>query len=214
MRSPCRLYILRINLWIPEPIFMWLCMYIMASEPFATAYFMNPSHQSVCVSPPSFLGNSSINAFPRQQNIVGCVGFCAVRVVSEEPLVIVMLPLYHFIITCAVSGHILGLFSFETFLLHRSSRVLHVSCTFLLSHRGQICGTAESHCIFHLIWITLASKMQLSRAVCYSSPNPPPPKATERILFSSANKSCIIDVKNEILLHCTCSAVALLCHNY
>jgi hypothetical protein len=32
-----------------EPIFMKLGMYIMAPEPFSTAYFINPSHQSVCV---------------------------------------------------------------------------------------------------------------------------------------------------------------------
>jgi hypothetical protein len=86
----------------------FVCTYIMAPEPFPTAYFINPSHQSVCVSPPSFLGNSSINAFPRKRNIVGCVGFFAVRVVSEEPLVIVMLPFYHFIITCAVSWPYFG----------------------------------------------------------------------------------------------------------
>jgi hypothetical protein len=36
-----------------EPIFMKLGMYFMAPEPISTAYFINPSHQSVsvCVSP-------------------------------------------------------------------------------------------------------------------------------------------------------------------
>jgi hypothetical protein len=32
-----------------EPIFMKLGMYIMAPEPIPTAYFINPSHQSVCL---------------------------------------------------------------------------------------------------------------------------------------------------------------------
>jgi hypothetical protein len=31
------------------PVFMKLCMYIMASEPISTSYFINPSHQSVCL---------------------------------------------------------------------------------------------------------------------------------------------------------------------
>jgi hypothetical protein len=38
-----------INLWMPEPIFMKLGMYITAPEPISTAYFINPSHQSVCL---------------------------------------------------------------------------------------------------------------------------------------------------------------------
>jgi hypothetical protein len=59
-------------------------------------------------------------------------------------------------------------------------RVLHVSCTFILSHRAQCCGTTESHCVFHSIWIALVSKIQLSRAVRYSRLYLPP-KATERI---------------------------------
>jgi hypothetical protein len=36
---------------MPEPIFMKLGMHIMAPEPISVAYFINPSHQSVCVSP-------------------------------------------------------------------------------------------------------------------------------------------------------------------
>jgi hypothetical protein len=32
---------------MPEPIFMKLGMYIKAPEPISTAYFINPSHQSV-----------------------------------------------------------------------------------------------------------------------------------------------------------------------
>jgi hypothetical protein len=36
-----------INFWIPDSIFMKLCMYIMAHEPISVAHFINPSHQSV-----------------------------------------------------------------------------------------------------------------------------------------------------------------------
>jgi hypothetical protein len=32
-----------------EPIFMKLGMYIMAPKPISAAYFINPSHQSVCL---------------------------------------------------------------------------------------------------------------------------------------------------------------------
>jgi hypothetical protein len=34
---------------MPEPIFIKLGLYIMAPEPMSTAYFINPSHQSVCL---------------------------------------------------------------------------------------------------------------------------------------------------------------------
>jgi hypothetical protein len=40
------------NFWMPKPTFMKLCVYIMTPEPISTAYFINPSHQSV-----SLLGN-------------------------------------------------------------------------------------------------------------------------------------------------------------
>jgi hypothetical protein len=52
MRSSCCLCVCespRINLGMPEPIFMKLGMYIMAPEPILTAYIINPSHQSACV---------------------------------------------------------------------------------------------------------------------------------------------------------------------
>jgi hypothetical protein len=39
-----------INFWMPEKIFMNLGMYVMARESISTAYFINPSHQCVCVS--------------------------------------------------------------------------------------------------------------------------------------------------------------------
>jgi hypothetical protein len=38
-----------INFWISEPVLTKLGMYIMAPEPISTAYFINPSHQSVCL---------------------------------------------------------------------------------------------------------------------------------------------------------------------
>jgi hypothetical protein len=66
---------------MPEPIFIKLNMYIMAPEPISTAYFINPSHHSVClyvytsyrceatarlsVFLRSVLGNGSVNTFSR-----------------------------------------------------------------------------------------------------------------------------------------------------
>jgi hypothetical protein len=50
---------------MPEPNFQKLGMYIMASDPISTAYFINPSHQTVY--PPMLLSNGSIDTFPRQQ---------------------------------------------------------------------------------------------------------------------------------------------------
>jgi hypothetical protein len=38
-----------LNFWMAEPVFMELGMYIMAPEPISTAYFINPSHQYVCL---------------------------------------------------------------------------------------------------------------------------------------------------------------------
>jgi hypothetical protein len=37
------------NYLITEPIFMKLDMYVMATEPISTAYYINPSHQFVCL---------------------------------------------------------------------------------------------------------------------------------------------------------------------
>jgi hypothetical protein len=47
MRSLSSLYVCmspHINFWLPEPIFMKLGMYIMATELFLAAYFINCSH--------------------------------------------------------------------------------------------------------------------------------------------------------------------------
>jgi hypothetical protein len=38
-----------INFWMPEPIFMKLGMYVMEPESISTAYFINLSHQSMCL---------------------------------------------------------------------------------------------------------------------------------------------------------------------
>jgi hypothetical protein len=91
MRSPCILCVFVspcINLWMPEPIFMKLGMYIMAPEPILTA-----SLPSVCVS-------LCVSLLSRQQhskhvpaatntlnnNRIGRVVFYAVRVASKESL--------------------------------------------------------------------------------------------------------------------------------
>jgi hypothetical protein len=73
MQSPCSLCVREyppINFRMPEAIFMKICMYTMAPEPVSTAYFMNPSHQSVCLYVylrVSLLGNDSVDEFPWQR---------------------------------------------------------------------------------------------------------------------------------------------------
>jgi hypothetical protein len=67
-----------------KSFFMKLYMYIVAAETISAAYFINPSHRSVCVCvsllsllgkgsikcmPLSLLGNASVNTFPRQRRI-------------------------------------------------------------------------------------------------------------------------------------------------
>jgi hypothetical protein len=51
------------NFWMTEPVFMKLGMYTMPPEVISTAYFINPSHQSVFlyVYSLSLLGNGSVN---------------------------------------------------------------------------------------------------------------------------------------------------------
>jgi hypothetical protein len=67
MRSLCYLYICvphSSNFRMPEPILKKHCIYIykMAPEPISKAYFINPSHQSVClyVYPLLLLNNGSL----------------------------------------------------------------------------------------------------------------------------------------------------------
>jgi hypothetical protein len=79
-------------------MFMKLGMYIMTPEPISKAYFINPSHESVCLQVHLLivarqrLGKNFAVAMNTQATIkiVGRVVFYAVRVVSEEtrPLVL------------------------------------------------------------------------------------------------------------------------------
>jgi hypothetical protein len=87
------MYPLFINLWMPEPIFMKLGMYIILPNPIWTAYFINPFHQCVCVSvflsPLSLLCNGSLNTFLRQRIHAPIEDkldafFYVVRVVSKD----------------------------------------------------------------------------------------------------------------------------------
>jgi hypothetical protein len=92
MRSRCCLCV---GISVPYQVsnaFMKPRMYIMASEPTSTAYFINASHQSLSVGASyrckvtarlsvsllSVLRNDSVNTFPRQQKIVGGVVFYVV----------------------------------------------------------------------------------------------------------------------------------------
>jgi hypothetical protein len=96
-----------INFWMPEPILIKFDMHIMAPEPISTAYFINPSRQSVsgCVSILSLQGNGLIKFIPPfsttqrlgkhfpvatntrcYMRIVGRVIFYAVRVLSKKSL--------------------------------------------------------------------------------------------------------------------------------
>jgi hypothetical protein len=52
MRSPFCLCVCvspLFNFWIYESVFMKFGMYVMEPVPISTAYFINPSHQSVCL---------------------------------------------------------------------------------------------------------------------------------------------------------------------
>jgi hypothetical protein len=93
MRSPCCLCIPPLNFRIHEPVFMKLGKYITTPEPISTAYFINPSHQSVCmyISPTvarQRLGKHVPSAMNTRKNrkIVGHVIFYAVHTVSKESL--------------------------------------------------------------------------------------------------------------------------------
>jgi hypothetical protein len=98
MKSPCCLCVY-MSVYHPYQLLnastnlMKLGTYITALEPVSTAYFINPSHQSVYlyVYPLSLIGNGSVNTFPRQRmhariRIFGRVVFCAARVVSKESM--------------------------------------------------------------------------------------------------------------------------------
>jgi hypothetical protein len=62
-------------------------MYIMASEPIWTAYFINTSHQSICLYVyVARLGYRCNEYTTNNRRIVGCVVFYAIHVVSKESL--------------------------------------------------------------------------------------------------------------------------------
>jgi hypothetical protein len=92
MRSPCCLCIPPYKLLNCEPIFMKLCMYIMAPEPISTAYFINPSSQSVSICASHYRCSVTAqykryrgNAYTcNSKRIVGRVLFYAIRVLSRK----------------------------------------------------------------------------------------------------------------------------------
>jgi hypothetical protein len=73
-----------------EPIFMKLGIFIMAPEAILTAYFVNPSHHSVClyVYPPIVANQGLGKHGPATKNtrnrIVGSVVFYAIRAISND----------------------------------------------------------------------------------------------------------------------------------
>jgi hypothetical protein len=93
-----------INFRTAEAIFMKLCNYTMATEPTSTAYFINLSHQSVCLYVYSLivarerlfknlpivvmqrLGKKKVTAAANthKSRIVGRVVFYAIRVLSRK----------------------------------------------------------------------------------------------------------------------------------
>jgi hypothetical protein len=101
MRSPCCLWVCEyppppINFWMPEPIFMKLGMYIMASEPISTECFINPSHHSVCLCVfPCIVASQRLGWHVpvatntcNNRRIVGGVISYTVRVISKQSLCI------------------------------------------------------------------------------------------------------------------------------
>jgi hypothetical protein len=56
-----------INFRMPEPVLMKLGMYFMAPEPIWTAYFINPSHHSVCLYVyPLIVAGQQLSTSPQQ----------------------------------------------------------------------------------------------------------------------------------------------------
>jgi hypothetical protein len=79
---------------MPEQIFIKLAVYLMAHEPISMAYFMNHSHQSVClyvyplvVARQRFGKNfSTATNIRNNRKIVGSVIFYAIRALPKESL--------------------------------------------------------------------------------------------------------------------------------
>jgi hypothetical protein len=191
-------------------------MYIVAPEPVPKVYFINTSHQSMCVSP-HIVARQRLDKRLRGGNEILLDASDSMRSVSYQRNLL-LLSCYFIISLLHVMslGHIFwGCFYFKLSSYICALVYPRVSCTFILSHRGECCDTTETHCIFNSILITLASRMQLSTVVCYSSPNPPPSKGNNVFYFICLIKCCIIDVnRSEMLLHCIFRAVRSLSRNY
>jgi hypothetical protein len=82
------------NFRMPEPIFIKHGMYNMVIEPISMDYFINPSHQSVCLSMSPHLNArqrfgrnfAEVTNTCNNKRIVGRVILCAVSVLSGEYL--------------------------------------------------------------------------------------------------------------------------------
>jgi hypothetical protein len=76
-----------ISFWMRQQIFMKLRMYIMAPQSISTAYFISPSHQSVCN--PFFVAARQKRYRGKKykcenRRIFGRIIFCTVRVISRK----------------------------------------------------------------------------------------------------------------------------------
>jgi hypothetical protein len=67
-----------------KPTFRKPGMHITAPEPISMAYFISPSHQSVCISLLSLPGNNSVDMFPCQRIIIRGVFFYLVCITLKE----------------------------------------------------------------------------------------------------------------------------------
>jgi hypothetical protein len=102
MRSPC---CLRLCVYPPPLNNFWMpCYVIMAREPVSTTYFINPSHQSLCLYVYSFivvgerLGKTVTAATNTQATrILSGVVFYAIRVLSKESSRLVFLLLIKYV---------------------------------------------------------------------------------------------------------------------
>jgi hypothetical protein len=60
------------KLFVPEPVFMKLGMYVMTLKTISMAYFINPSHQSVCLYvPPSYGWKTTVRLFLSLYSVLG-----------------------------------------------------------------------------------------------------------------------------------------------
>jgi hypothetical protein len=154
---------------MPEPIFMKPGMHIMAPEPISTAYFINPSHQSVCLyvysqtleelldttwrvcgsvclPPISLLGSGSVNTFPRQRRIVGGVVFYVVLVVSKESRWFVLHRTFYYV-SFTQSAYAIGIV--ESIYLCIYLSILLSVCLSVSTSRPSVHHTKNQHDMWH-----------------------------------------------------------------